>query len=658
MLSSHKHAYLPLPRLRYLLFLTGIFFFSGAISVQAQFNLSLGNRALENPFRFSNVHAEEVVQYEQELGDKIKKYIDRDKFLVIVELEERMLPMSESQRKGFALDTGVTVDRLPGLPNFALGNQATTVFIPPTPTYTYKHKINVLLDTSLSISSQGFVRKLLEGTGLINEKMGDELTVEFMAFPGNNDFWNQIRPSTGNQSADELLNDPNQQLLSKMEALLDKKMGSQSNNPLGNMPNPADETTENFPESKGIDWLFWLVLLILLFVLALIVYSLFQNSKSSKLILEGVSEQNAQNMQNLQRSIERLGQTLSGTSPMAAPSASIPSVTTQPRQEPSNSEIKEDVRRILLEDLDSVVDHLTETLSSGSDEDIAHAAMAVSAANPTMLGYLKSLLGEEDYYRFEDAVTNARYAAESEKQESLKSYRDAFVRHRTQHLRKLKMDKGKDIFQFLQQLNNNQIFQLIKDESEDMSAILLAQLPPTQTVALLRFFDIAKQTILLQRMSNISNVPTSMYKDVANKFSRKAIAVKDMGNVAVDGLASILGILETLPLQEQDAYIADIAKYDLDLARKIKEHFLTFDGLLELDSTKLLRAIEGIEGADLAKALTNAKPELTSLVLNSKTQRERDILESEMQLNAQLSTDEIEASRKVLMAQIKEKLKR
>ena len=220
------------------------------------------------------------------------------------------------------------------------------------------------------------------------------------------------------------------------------------------------------------------------------------------------------------------------------------------------------------------------------------------------------------------------------------------------------MEKGKDIFQFLQQLNNNQIYQLIKDESEDMSAILLAQLPPQQTVELLRYFEIAKQTILLQRMSNISNVPTSMYKDVANKFSRKAIAVKDMGNVAVDGLTSILNILDTLPLAQQDAYIEDIAKYDLDLARKIKEHFLTFDGLLELESSKLLRAIDGIPGSDVAKALINANPNLVKLILDSKTQREREILESEIQLNSQISESDLEEARKQLMLVVKEKIKR
>ena len=96
----------------------------------------------------------------------------------------------------------------------------------------------------------------------------------------------------------------------------------------------------------------------------------------------------------------------------------------------------------------------------------------------------------------------------------------------------------------------------------------------------------------------------------------------------------------------------------MDLARKIKEHFLTFDGLLELESTKLLRAIDGVAGSDLARALINAKPELTQLVLDSKTQLERDILESEIQLNSQISESEIEDARKQLMSVIKEKIKR
>ena len=74
--------------------------------------------------------------------------------------------------------------------------------------------------------------------------------------------------------------------------------------------------------------------------------------------------------------------------------------------EPNSTEVKNYVKRILMEDLDAVVDHLNEVLRQGDETEIAQAAMAVSAANPSMLGYLRSLLEEEDFYRFEDAVTN------------------------------------------------------------------------------------------------------------------------------------------------------------------------------------------------------------------------------------------------------------
>ena len=634
-----------------------VVFSSVIFQLNAQFNSSLGNRSLESPFRYSNIHAEEVLQYEREIGDKISKYIERDKFVVIVELEERMLPVNKGNGEEIEVDTGITVDHLPGLSNFSFGSQKAKIFLPHTPKITYKHKINVLLDTSLAPSSRDFVLRLVEGTGLINEKIGDELLVQFMAFPGNSDFWDQIRPSMGNQSADELLDRPNQQLLRKMEALLDEKIGGRQSSSMTDMPLPKNADTNKDLGKIEIDWLFWLFLFSMLIVIGLVLYSLFQNSKSSKEILKGVSEQNAMSLQSFQKSIEKLGQTI--YQPVSTENQiKTDSQTTSQNFEFNYLQVKNDVKRLLMDDLDAVVDHLNEIINNGDQIALSQAAIAVSVANPSMLGYLKSLLEEEDFYRFEDAVVNARYTAEKEKQNSLRNYRDDFVRYKTENLRKLKRDKGKDIFQFLQQLNNNQIYQLIKDESEDMSAILLAQLPPQQTVELLRYFEIAKQTILLQRMSNISNVPTAMYKDVANKFSRKAIAVKDMANVAIDGLNSILNILDTLPLTQQDSYIEDIAKYDLDLARKIKEHFLTFDGLLELDSNVFLSALDGFPSNTLANSLVNAQPELIKRILESKTQREREILEAEIQLNSKLNETEIEEARKQLILVIKEKIKR
>ena len=43
-----------------------------------------------------------------------------------------------------------------------------------------------------------------------------------------------------------------------------------------------------------------------------------------------------------------------------------------------------------------------------------------------------------------------------------------------------------------------------------------------------------------------------------------------MKYVAADGVDTILSTIETMPLSEQDAYVASIAEQDLELAKKLK----------------------------------------------------------------------------------------
>ena len=615
-----------------------------------QFGFGLGNRTIQNPFVYSDKPSEEISQYEFQITQRLKNYIDKDKFLVIVRIDERLLPRDNED---VAMDTGISVDRLPGLPNYSLGNQI-TIPIPKEPKKTYTHNISVLLDTSLMPSTIVFTKRLLEGSGLIDESIGDVLNVEFMDFPSPDDFWESIKPSSGNQQVDELIEDPNESFLNRFEKLLDEKLGQNAQqSPLDNMPDPPKEEEE--AKSKS-NWMFWLGIIFLIVFLGILILQLIQGRKNSKEILEGVSKNNANNLASFQKSIEDLGTKISLGVSSNNKSELNPK---EEKQDQKVSDVKNDVNRIFMEEADSVADQINSAVESNEDAVIQDVGLAIGALNPGMLRYLQPLLSEEAFDTIKFRIDSGRYASSQEKEDAIRNFRAAFVSYRADRVKSQRTaKKGNDIFQFLEQLNNNQIFQLVKDESEDMSAILLAQLKPAQSVEILKFFEIPKQTILLQRMSNISNIPTSMYKDVAKRFSKKAVAIKDMGDVAVDGLQSILGILETLPVQQQDSYIDDIAKYDLDLARKIKEHFLTFDGLLDLDKTKLNRALEGIPGSDLAKALVGAKEDLVSLILSSKTDRERQILESEMQINQNISDEENEEARKKLMEWIKNQLNR
>jgi flagellar motor switch protein FliG len=184
----------------------------------------------------------------------------------------------------------------------------------------------------------------------------------------------------------------------------------------------------------------------------------------------------------------------------------------------------------------------------------------------------------------------------------------------------------------------------------------LAQLPAEKCMTVLSKFEFAKQTILLQRISGINDIPVSVYKQVADHFSQKALTVQDMKNVAVDGLNTILKVLDTLPVFQQQMYLDDIAKYDIDLAKKIRNRFVTFDEIPTMDDTMVRKAMESIDPKIVAIALVGADTAIVEKILNSKPSREQLLIKTDMEFNSNTTADEVEKCRKTVIARLREVL--
>jgi flagellar motor switch protein FliG len=272
--------------------------------------------------------------------------------------------------------------------------------------------------------------------------------------------------------------------------------------------------------------------------------------------------------------------------------------------------------------------------------------------NKQLFKYLKPHLSAERHFKLKEEIQGIKPVAPSEQLVLLQGFRKSLTNYKPD----VSLFKKKDIFQFLEQLNENQIIQLIKDESEDMTAILLAQLPAEKCMNVLSKFEFAKQTILLQRISGINDIPVTVYKQVADHFSQKAMTVQDMKNVAVDGLNTILKVLDTLPVFQQQMYLEDIAKYDIDLAKKIRNRFVTFDEIPTMDDTLVRKALESIDPKIIAIALVGAEGPIVEKILKSKPSREQLLIKTDMDFNMNASAEEIEKCRKTVIARLREVL--
>ena len=74
-------------------------------------------------------------------------------------------------------------------------------------------------------------------------------------------------------------------------------------------------------------------------------------------------------------------------------------------------------------------------------------------------------------------------------------------------------------------MTDQQILYLMKDESDEMISILLAQIVSERAGIVLQKMDEDKRISVLLKMGKINNIPISVYKKVASHFSKKALDV-------------------------------------------------------------------------------------------------------------------------------------
>ena len=589
-----------------------------------------------DPFKSKTVY-DEVENYQAEVANKLRRYFDQNKFMVVVDVEEKTREFAAPSpiMEPIMVDTGLSIDYLPGLPfHPSIRKKAMEVvpkksMLPAVQKY-YKHSIQVLMDTSYSPTALQFAEEVVRGAGLVNAKNGDEIFVEFQAFPNKYPGW-----ETGSDLGPmPVAEEPNadKPLLEDIENLLDKKLNK-----------PAEEEAKKVKDNATMMWvIIALISLILIIFIGQLIMSAASRRKQNNSVMDQRNAIESEKVTLLQSKIDQLSDSIQRPSDNKLEIDELSDL----------AELKSYVTREFLSNGEKIADYLNTNMDDNVEEELDRIATVVVNVNKQLFKYLKPHLSAERHFKLKEAIQGVKPVTPSEQLVLLQGFRKSLTNYKPD----VSLFKKKDIFQFLEQLNENQIIQLIKDESEDMTAILLAQLPAEKCMNVLSKFEFAKQTILLQRISGINDIPVTVYKQVADHFSQKAMTVQDMKNVAVDGLNTILKVLDTLPVFQQQMYLEDIAKYDIDLAKKIRNRFVTFDEIPSMDDTLVRKALESIDPKIIAIALVGAEGPIVEKILKSKPSREQLLIKTDMDFNMNASAEEVEKCRKTVIARLREVL--
>ena len=597
--------------------------------------------------------------YEVVLDNALSDYYREGTFIVDVKatLERILVP------KGYQVvqpQEDIKIENLPGLP-----------FIPPNlqsnrPTGQDSIKasgfdarfqltrlnIKVLVDTSYSDEDVDFVEEAASLIANADEFRGDIVSVSKKVFPRNSRAFEQDVKKPTAPSPTILLDSTNIVNNIQEQPIEDTEEGIVNDiSPISPvLPDTVFQTLVEEREQKlflGIDWnnpehlLYIILALAILFITALMfAVSRKPKTKNDEEVVQDKGKANT--ILNIPQSITtELNEEHSRKGPTVKEMAKFEGDKTF-------------IANMCISKPKIISSMFSEWIANDEEQGTSKVVKSLISVDEKLINILKPHMSSNIYEIISYGIDNSGSLSLEERINETENLRSSITTYKSP---KESEDKETSMFDFVDQLTDQQILHLMKDESNEMVSILLAQVAGERAGIVLQKMDEDKRISVLLKMGKINNIPISVYKKVASHFSTKALAISDMKYVAADGVETILNTIETMPLSEQDAYVASIAEQDLELAKKIKKYFIGFDDLPKVKIELIKSALDEIPSETLILALRTAPAAVREKVLKSRTKRDQQLILSEIEMPSEATNSEVEDAQKTILYAVRRKMK-
>lgn len=573
----------------------------------------------QNPEPLNQANNFEIV-----IRQELSKFFAPSTFLVDINMlqgnVEVIKPVNANKKKK-------TLQRLPGMPVLPKGYQDNDN-TDTSKNYTYSIEeveylyVNVIVDTTYSNSDIDFVNSLIRSIIPIDETKGDVVKIKRSVFP------------KGQESA------------------LDKNNNVQAAVPAPTyLPAPREPEREPAPapavkEEKAADntllYVFVILLILCFIIIVFVTYLLYRKSKDAD------KKPKSDDDQKLIPSPNANGQELN----VIYPSGNGGDGSNYQTEDIINYEFnRQHVITSVISNPKEVAAMFETWILTNPEEGKVRASNALSAVNPKLLNFLRPFMSEQVYTDLNQAVSNHQLKSHNDKYQEARDFSKELLSLNAEP------DRNEDLFEFLNQITDSQIIHMLKEEDDNLSAILLAQLDSKRSRNVLGMIEINRRSSILMKMSKIDFISSSIYREVATYFSKKAIDVKGMKNVAFDGLQSILDILDQMQDEDQDQLISTIASQDLDLANNIKQQFVGFKNVVYLTDLQLETALRDIDTTTIVSALTGTSSSVQNKIISQRPPREQSLIKSELESGNSVSPEERDLARKAIIDSIRKTLK-
>lgn len=220
---------------------------------------------------------------------------------------------------------------------------------------------------------------------------------------------------------------------------------------------------------------------------------------------------------------------------------------------------------------------------------------------------------------------------------------------------------GNELFQNLNSATNEQIVAVLKDETIETIAIVLARIKPTLAKSVLLSLNKFDQAELVKRITQNKKIDASILfkiEDVLEKRLKKLQEHVVADDINVDGKRALADILRHLDSTQEQNIIDNINLLMPEISEELEENMFNLDTLLLVRDRDLQDILADINETDIAILVRGKSTDIRQKIFKNISSGRKELIRDEEDELGPLKKSVVELATKEFLAMLKEKEKK
>lgn len=294
-----------------------------------------------------------------------------------------------------------------------------------------------------------------------------------------------------------------------------------------------------------------------------------------------------------------------------------------PREADGRENIYRRVAKFLLligtDEAAKVISHLTPEQTERIIPEIASIRRVDPAEAEVILAEFKTLL---DNARQQGGVTTARTILEK-----------AFGSQRAEELISKAVPFPEGVpFDYLQEMDGQRIFALLRDEPTPVRTLVLSRIRPAVAAEVINLMDSDDKKDTIRRLAKLAPMDPEILRRVDKAMHDKVLLMNTTSADAMDGRGALTEILKRMSPNAEKDILSALSDLDPDLSNDIRDRLFTMDDILMADDRFLQKKLHTMGEGEIALLIAGKPEPFRQKILSNVSKTRGDIILEEEEL--------------------------